>query len=73
MLTGVAELKFAAGVKVITPAAVTFTVPLVTAITCAMPGVKVVPLMLVMLKASPSTSLSPVNGVKVTVPSSATV
>ena len=49
-----------------------FTVPLVTAITCAVP-VNVVPLMLVMLKILPSTSVSKLNGVNVTVPSSATV
>ena len=67
-------LKLSAGVKVITPAVLTLTVPLVTAIVCAMPGVKVVPLMLCMLGVVPSISLSPVNGVKVmAAPSSAMV
>ena len=67
-------LKLAAGVKVITPAALTLTVPLVTGIVCATPGVSVVPLMLVTVSGLPSGSLSPVSGASVIgVPSSAMV
>ena len=58
-------LKLASGVNVITPVALTFTVPPVTGIACAVPGVKVVPLMLVTVKVSPSRSVSAVSGVKV--------
>ena len=72
MLTGVAELKLAAGVKVITPVAEMFTVPLVTAMVCT-PPLKVVPLIEVIVRVSPSTSESNASGVRVTVPSSATV
>ncbi|MNY82180.1 hypothetical protein D3C86_2241380 [compost metagenome] len=68
----VAELKFADGVKVITPAAEIFTVPLVTGIVCA-PPVRVVPPIDVILNVSPSRSESNANGFKVTVASSATV
>ena len=57
----------------IAPPAVIFTVPLVTDIVCAVPGVNVVPLIEAIDKVPPSLSLSPVNGNKVTVPSSATV
>ena len=39
-------LKLAFGVNVMTPSVATFTVPLVTAIVCAVPGVNRVPLML---------------------------
>ena len=66
-------VKFASGVTVITPVALTLTVPLVTGITCAVPGVSGTPLMLTTLKVSTSRSVSAVSGVKVTVPSSATV
>ena len=57
----------------IAPPAVIFTVPLVTDIVCAVPGVSVIPPIEVMLKVLPSTSVSKVNGNKVTVPSSDTV
>ena len=58
-------LKFASGVKVISPPALTFTVPFVTGIVCAVPGVKVVPLMLTTLNVPPSESLSNATGFKV--------
>ena len=67
-------MKLAAGVNVIVPSAATSTVPPVTGMLCAVPGVKVVPLMLVIVKVSTSTSVSAVSGVKVIAePSSATV
>ena len=61
------------GVKVIVPSTATLTVPSVVAITCAIPGVKSVPLIDTILKVSPSKSVSKSSGVNVTVPSSATV
>ncbi|MNY77544.1 hypothetical protein D3C86_2174880 [compost metagenome] len=66
-------MKFADGVKLITPAAVIFTVPLLTAITWAVPGVRAVPPIETMVKVSPSGSLSKASGFRVTVASSATV
>ena len=54
----IAPLKLGAGVKVISPLALTFTVPFGTVITCAMPGVSAVPLMLEMVGLGPSGSLS---------------
>jgi len=72
MLIGVVELKSAEGVKVITPKAEISTVPFETAIVWAFP-VRAVPLIETMESASPSTSVSLLSGVKVTVLSSATV
>ena len=54
----IVPLKLGAGVKVTAPAALTFTVPLGTAITWAIPGVSAVPLMLKMVGMVPSGSLS---------------
>ena len=51
-------LKLGAGVKVITPLALTLTVPFVTLIICAKPGVSAVPLMLNIVGVVPSGSLS---------------
>ena len=48
------------------PSAATVTTPLVTGMLCAVPGVRVTPLMLVMLKASFSGSVSPCSGLSVT-------
>ena len=44
-----------------TPAALTLTVPLVTAMVCAVPGVMVVPLILCTVRVSPSPSVSFAN------------
>ena len=57
----------------ITPAVSTFTVPFVTAILCAVPGVNVVPAIDCTLKVSPSMSVSLVTRFSAVVPSSATV
>ncbi|WP_455424122.1 hypothetical protein, partial [Flavobacterium chungangense] len=61
----VAELKFVFGVKLITPEAVMFTVPLLTVMVWVVP-VKAVPLIDVMLKVSPSTSVSSAKGLNYT-------
>ena len=47
------------------PSAATLTVPFVTAMVCATPGVKFVPLMAVIVRLSPSISVSPFNGFSV--------
>ena len=60
-------------VNVITPVGDTFTVPPVTAITCAVPGVNGVPLIDTIVNGLFSGSVSNANGVNVTVPTLETV
>ena len=59
--------------KLIAPAVVVVTTPSGTVIVCAVPAIKVVPLILVIVKVSLSTSLSPVKGNNVTATSSLVV
>ena len=67
-------LKLAFGVKVMTPAVSTLIIPLSTVMSLAVPSTGIdSPLIEVILNVSPSISLSPLSGVKMTEPSSTTV